>query len=364
MPKTLRLGMFIVGTLVIFSAAIFWIGGREFLFTSTYRLNVDFQNVAGLTDGAAVRVGGIHQGTVHRIVLPERPDQKVRVEMDLREATRKVVRKDSVAAIRTEGLVGDQYIEISFGSPAAPSVNNGETLMGEPPLQVSDMLKKTNAILESAQGAVQNIDQTAGNMQAITSKMNDGQGTAGALVNDRSAYEHLNRAAANLQDDTEALKHNFLLRGFFKKRGYEDSTELTRNAVAALPTTPAPENRITYRADKVFDKPDSAKIKNNKMLDETGRYLENTPYGLAVVASFADQKGDSAKQLELTKARAAAVRDYLAQHFKLDDTRLKTLGGGKSADAADGGEVEVVVYPAKTGTATAKSSGQPDVKKK
>lgn len=39
------------------------------------------------------------------------------------------------------------------------------------------------------------------------------------------------------------------------------------------------------------------------------------------------------------------VRDYLAQHFKVDDTRMKTFGGGKSADAADGGEVLVLVYP-------------------
>jgi ABC-type branched-subunit amino acid transport system ATPase component len=56
---------------------------REFLFHSTYRLNADFSNVAGLANSAEARVGGIHEGTVRRIDLPRRPDQKVQVEMDM-----------------------------------------------------------------------------------------------------------------------------------------------------------------------------------------------------------------------------------------------------------------------------------------
>src|SRR5215510_10648032 len=101
MAQPLRLGIFIVATLLLFGVGVFWIGSRAFRFTSTYRLGADFQTVAGLGEGAAVRVGGIHQGTVHRILLPPRPDQKVRVEMDLRTATRNVIKRDSVATIRT-----------------------------------------------------------------------------------------------------------------------------------------------------------------------------------------------------------------------------------------------------------------------
>ncbi|HLY16346.1 MAG TPA: MlaD family protein [Bryobacteraceae bacterium] len=353
MSKELRLGAFIVGTLFIFGAGIFWIGSRDFRFTSTYRLYADFKNVAGLGEGAAVRVGGIHQGAVHRIWLPKTPDQKVRVEMDLREATRNVIRKDSTAVIRTEGLVGDQYVEVGFGSPEAPRVNNGDTINAEPPLQLADMLKKTDAILDSAQGAMRNIDQTAGNLETVSSELKNGKGTMGALVNDRSVYEHVRQATANLQEDTEALKHNFLLRGYFKKRGYEDITGLTKDAIPELPAA-APEKRLTYPGAKLFEKPDTAKIKNAKILDETGRYLEQNSYGLAVVACYAGQKGDSEKQAELTLARSAVVRDYLAQHFKLDDKRIKTFAGGKSPDAPDGGEVQVVIYKAGTGSGAAK----------
>jgi len=344
MPKPLRLGLFIATALVLFGAGIFWIGSRDFRFTSTYRLSADFQNVAGLGEGATVRVGGIHQGTVRRIILPQRPDQKVRVEMDLKQATHNVIKKDSEAAIRTEGLVGDQYVEISFGSPGAPAVSNGDAIGTEPPLQLSDMLKKTNAILDSAQGAVQNIDQTASNLQSISSKVNTGKGTAGALINDRSVYQHVNEAAANLQEDTEALKHNFLLRGFFKKRGYENSADLKRNAIAEMPAG-NPNKRFAYPGSKLFDKAESAKIKNGKLLNEVGRYLEENSHGLALVSTYADQRGDSQKQLQLTEARSAMVRDYLVEHFKLDDSRIKTLGAGKSEEAPDGGEIEVLIYP-------------------
>jgi phospholipid/cholesterol/gamma-HCH transport system substrate-binding protein len=354
MSQSLRVGIFVILTLAAFGAGVFWIGQHQFLFSSTYHLYSDFSNVAGLVQGAAVRVGGIREGTIRKIILPNRPDQKVRVEMDLNWPTRNVIRKDSVAAIRTEGLVGDQYMEISFGSPEAPSVNNGDTIASEPPLEISDVIKKTNSLLDSAQGAMQNISQATGNLDAVSSKINQGRGSLGSLINDRSLYQHVDEAAENLQEDTEALKHNFLTRGFFKKRGYEDESELTKHAIAQLPERP-PSQRFSWLAGKLFEKPDSAKIKHGKMLDEAGQYLQQNPFGLAVVAGYADMKGGTGQDRELTEARAAVVRDYLVQHFKLDDTRIKTIGLGKSSGAPDGGDVEVLVYPAGVGTADRKS---------
>src|SRR5882672_8579931 len=131
MSRTFRLGAFIVATLLIFAAGVFWIGGKQFMFSSTYRLNADFQTVAGLPNGADVRVGGIHEGTIARIQLPRGPNDKVRVMMDLKNATRNVIKKDSVAAIRSEGLVGDKYVEISFGSNEAPKIKDGDTIESE-----------------------------------------------------------------------------------------------------------------------------------------------------------------------------------------------------------------------------------------
>lgn len=151
-----------------------------------------------------------------------------------------------------------------------------------------------------------------------------------------------------MQEDMEALKHNFLLRGFFNKRGYEDSADLTKHEIPQLPAA-AITKSFTYQAAKLFDKPDTAKLKSAKALNEAGKFLETNAFGLAVVSAYKDMKGDTEKNRLLTEARAMVVRDYLVQNFKLDDTRIKTIGQGKSAYAnVPGGGVEILVYPAGT----------------
>jgi phospholipid/cholesterol/gamma-HCH transport system substrate-binding protein len=344
MLKPLRVGLFVVATLAIFAGGVFLIGSREFLFRSTYRLNAYFTNVSGLGGGAEVRVGGLHEGTVRRIVLPQRPDGKVRVELDMDKSTRGVVKKDSVASIESEGLVGDAYVEVSFGSDNAGQVKDGDTIGGEPPVNIGDLIKKTNGILDSAQGAVDNVGQTAAHLADVSSKIDQGKGTMGALINDKSVYQHVSQSATELQEDMEALKHNFLLRGFFKNRGYEDASDLTKYEIDKLPVESA-QQAFDYDAGKLFDKVDSAKLKDPKKLSQAGKYLESDPFGLAVVTAYTGMKGDTDKDRPLTEARAYAVREYLVKNFRLDDTRIKTLGLGKSEKAGDAGEVDVLVYP-------------------
>ncbi len=344
MTRTFRLGVFIVTTLLIFAAGVFWIGKKQFLFHKTYRLQADFENVAGLNEGAEVRVGGIHEGTVRQIQLPARPSDKVHVLMHLAGGTRNVIKKDSLASIRSEGLVGDKYIEISIGSEQSPKVNNGDTIEGERPLQMSDLLKKTNDVLDSTKGAVQNVNDTAGNLKSITSKIDQGQGTVGALINNKKIYQNVNAGAAAFQENMEALKHNFFLRGFFKSRGYESAADLTKNTISQLPDKPVAKT-FSCEANRIFAKPSTAKLKDGKTLNDAGSYLESNPFGLAVVAASSDMKGDSDKQRLLTEARAMVARDYLVKHFKLKDTRIKTFGAGKSDKAPEGGSVEVLIYP-------------------
>src|ERR1017187_3218765 len=104
MSRVARLGAFIVCTLAILAAAVFIIGSKEYLFTSTYQLKAQFDNVAGLATGADVQVGGVHSGTVETITLPHRPGEKVTVVMDLNNSTHEILKQDSVASIATEGM--------------------------------------------------------------------------------------------------------------------------------------------------------------------------------------------------------------------------------------------------------------------
>ena len=86
MSTAFRVGVLVVMALVFLSIGVFLIGNKDFLFSSTYRLKAEFQNVTGLNNGAAVRIGGIHQGTVKEIDLPSQPDGKVTVVMWTGEA--------------------------------------------------------------------------------------------------------------------------------------------------------------------------------------------------------------------------------------------------------------------------------------
>jgi phospholipid/cholesterol/gamma-HCH transport system substrate-binding protein len=346
MSTAFRLGAFIIGGLLILAAGVFLIGSKEFLFSSTYTLRADFQNVGGLDDGAQVRVGGIPEGTVKHIVLPKRSDEKVTVLMNLQHSTQNVLKKDSVASIKSEGLLGDKYVEISFGSDEAERLKSGDTIPSAPPIDISDLIQKTDKILDTTQGTLQNMQGATDNLKSISTKINQGQGTVGALINDKTIYREASAGAAAFDDDMEALKHNFLLRGFFKKRGYEDSDELTKYAIAKLPAEPY-SKRFSLDAGQVFDKPDTAKLKNKKSLAEAGQFLEQNKFGMAVVAARGGATGDSDKVRESTEAQAMTVREYLVQNFRLDDTRIKIVGLGKAEAEGESHKLEILVYPAR-----------------
>jgi outer membrane protein OmpA-like peptidoglycan-associated protein len=302
MSRAFRVGVFIVLALLILATGIFLIGDKDILFSSAYRVKAEFQNAAGLNNGADVRVAGIHEGTVKHIELPARPDGKVIVVMKLRNSTRSIIRKDSIASIKTEGLLGNKYVEISSGPGKGEPVQDGDVIQSEP---TQDISEQTSAIAAEAEAG-----------------------------------------AAAFHDNMEALKHNFLLRGFYKRRGYDDPSELSRHAISKLPPGPRIKE-FDYDARKIFDKPESAKVKNKKPLDEAGKFLEDNKFGLAVVASTVGL-GDTEKDRLLTEARAKVIRDYLVQNFKVDDIRIKTIGLGKSKEAGDSGRVQILVYPLKS----------------
>jgi phospholipid/cholesterol/gamma-HCH transport system substrate-binding protein len=347
MTKEFRLGAFLLLTLGCFAVGVFLVGDRAAMFHSSYRLNTQFDNVGGLEEGAAVRIGGIREGMVKRLILPKKPEDKVTVVMDLEKTTQEVVKKDSIAAIQSEGLLGDKYVEISFGSEDAGNLKNGDTIASRPPIEISNLIAKTDKILDSAGGAVDNIKSLTGNFDSISAKINQGKGTAGALVNDKTMYTQATAATTALSEDAEALKHNFLLRGFFKNRGFEDAGDLTKYQIARLPPA-EPSKSFTYDSKRLFDDAEKSKLKNGKALTEAGQFLQQQPFGLAVIAASTGMKGDSQKDKLLTEGQALVVRDYLVKNFKFDDTHMKTIGLGKSNNTADVNRVEIRIYPAGT----------------
>jgi outer membrane protein OmpA-like peptidoglycan-associated protein len=184
------------------------------------------------------------------------------------------------------------------------------------------------------------------------------------LINDKKIYTQLDETTSGMRDtifkaqagvtsfqeNMDALKQNFFLRGFYRNRGYEDSADLARNEIPHLPVA-EPLKTFTYEPQTLFDKVDTAKPKNQKSLRAAGQFLADTEFGVAVVVVSTSTTGDTQKDLVLTQARALVVRDYLVNNFGFDDVQLKTFGvGKKSGSSVDTGwgVLEIIVYP--TGT--------------
>ena len=362
MSRVARLGAFIVMTLALLAIGVFIIGSKEYLFSSTYKLKAQFDNVAGLATGADVQVGGVHSGTVQSIDLPHKPGEKVTVVMNLDKSTHEIIKQDSVASIQTEGLLGNQFLAISFGSAGQADVRNGDVIQSEPPLLMADMLKKASGILNSSQQAVENTTLATEHLKSVSSKIDSGQGTVGALVNDKQLYNNLQQTTVtlhdtmlqaqigvtNFQENMEALKHNFLLSGYFRKRGYEDSGDLKANSINELPQG-TPAKSFTYTGKQLFDSLNSAKLKNEKSLNAGGEFLTENQFGFAVIVVSTGMEGDTQKDLVLTQARAMVIREYLVEHFGFDDSQLKTLGMGKQTGSnleTDWGSIQILVFPA------------------
>jgi outer membrane protein OmpA-like peptidoglycan-associated protein len=206
--------------------------------------------------------------------------------------------------------------------------------------------------------------QATEHLNSVSAKIDAGQGTVGALVNDKQLYNNLEQSTAamhdtmlqaqvgvtDFQENMEALKHNFLLSGYFRKRGYEDSASLTANKISGLPPG-TPLKTFTYTAKQLFDARDSAKLKNQKSLNAGGEFLSENQFGFAVVVVSTGMEGDAQKNQVLTEARAMVVREYLVENYGFDDSLLKTMGMGKQASASlesDWGSIQILIFPVGT----------------
>ena len=115
-----RVGVFVVIALVAFVAVIYVLGARARLFEPRYTIHADFTEVGGLREGATVRLAGVQIGRVTDVHLPPQPGGKVRVDLTIGRQFADRIRKDSVARIETQGLLGDRIVEITVGTADSP----------------------------------------------------------------------------------------------------------------------------------------------------------------------------------------------------------------------------------------------------
>lgn len=216
-PKfKVRLGLFIAGGLALFVFAIFIIGRQKNLFNPVFRLTTTFYSISGLQVGNNIRFSGINVGTVDNIKIIN--DSTVRVDMMIRKEVQQFIKEDSEAAIGSEGIIGDRILVITQGSSDAAMVKDGQQLLSTEPIE-------TDAIMANLDVSSWNAGIITQQLAEIMTKINSGNGTLGRLIQDSTIAENINETIANLKksskgldENMEAAKHNFLLKGYFNKK--------------------------------------------------------------------------------------------------------------------------------------------------
>ena len=211
-----RLGLFIIIGIALFVLGIFIIGKQKNLFNPVFSLRADFHNVSGLQVGNTIRFSGINVGTVDNIQIIN--DSTVKVEMLIKKEVQKYIKVDSKASIGSEGIIGDKVVVISQGDGSQKIVKENQRILAVEPVE-------TDAIMKSLQITADNAALASDDIAGIVNKINSGEGTLGRLIRDKEMAQNIDQTIANmktsskkLDENMEAAKHNFLLRGYFKKK--------------------------------------------------------------------------------------------------------------------------------------------------
>lgn len=229
----LKAGIFVSCGLLLTLSAILTLGGFDDFVHSQYEVMAQFDDVSGLGRGSAVRSGGIQIGRVTDLKY-DQSYNKILVTLLLRDEFKSRVRTDSKAKMLTQGVLGDKYVEIVGGTSEAEVAKQGFVLDsdgstgltkmlegGEKVVdlleqnlqnlkiitesfskdrkseiffnnltQTSQSLSSVTAALDQGRGA-QELNRTLKNLRIMTERINRGEGTVGALLNDATLYEDI-----------------------------------------------------------------------------------------------------------------------------------------------------------------------------
>jgi len=211
-----RLGLFIVGGMALFVIAIFIIGKQQNLFDPVFKLTTTFFNVSGLQVGSNIRFSGIDVGTVDKIKIIN--DSTVQVGMLIKKSVQQFIKSDCEAGIGSSGIIGDRVLIITQGSNDAPIAKDGQKITSNEPVE-------TDAIMASLLITANNAAIVSDQLVEIVIKINSGEGTLGRLIMDSTIAENINQTIVNLKKSSKGLnenmnaaKENFLLKGYFNRK--------------------------------------------------------------------------------------------------------------------------------------------------
>lgn len=220
--QTARVGLFFLLGIALVWATFETLGSGKLFREPGYALTASFGDLKDLKVGDEVRMAGVKIGSVERTQLAGRRAEAVlRIDSGVR------ISDDAVATIAMTGLIGTNYISISLGSAGVATLGAGAPIRTEETpdfntimSDLGDLSQRLNVALSSLSasltgpngqgGLLQRLDElvadnsskigdTLTNLQEITAKINDGQGTVGKLINDPDVHDQLLATVAELK---------------------------------------------------------------------------------------------------------------------------------------------------------------------
>jgi phospholipid/cholesterol/gamma-HCH transport system substrate-binding protein len=227
----IKVGVFVAAGLGLIMTSILILGSRQNLLASKSHFNSHFPAVDGLIEGAKIVIGGIQVGTVDKISL-DLEKRDIRVDFSVSRESANWIRENSTAEIATQGMLGDKYISITAGDPDKSVTASNSEIPYRPGKGLTQFLSKGDQLMVTLNSLATSMDRLvktfeAGNrsetffqsltttsrnlssasdklnrelddlrlkkisrnLEGILEKINTGNGTLGALLNDPSLYD-------------------------------------------------------------------------------------------------------------------------------------------------------------------------------
>lgn len=213
--EKLRLGLFVIIGLLLFTAGVYFIGQRQNMFGKSIEISAQFNNINGLQKGNNVRYSGINVGIVKDITMLN--DSIIKVDLLIEEKMIQHIKKDAIATISTDGLVGNMIVNIIPGKGEQIPVKQGDFIKSYTKIGTADMLNTLSVTNENA--ALLTVD-----LLKITNAINKEKGPLGMLINDSAASNDIKQIVLNLkQTSYEASKTIRLLNGIISSINFDKS---------------------------------------------------------------------------------------------------------------------------------------------
>lgn len=193
-----RVGVIVFASLLLFVVMVVVVGGKTGFFLARSSYFALFPNSQGLMGGNQVRLAGVTVGAVQDVEVPKQPGQDLVVRFDIERRYRHLVRTDSRVEIKTIGLLGDKYLEVTPGSPDKPLLEPGSEIAA---IRGSELDK----ILAGSGDLVDNVTAVAKSLKTILGRVEKGEGFVGEITSATPEGEELSRSLRRTIASTNAL---------------------------------------------------------------------------------------------------------------------------------------------------------------